>query len=54
MALVKKLDNIAALDNKEDKKNQYNKVIQEVFASESASQIISFVEHSMFPKPFLV
>jgi len=45
MALMKKLDNIAALDNKEDKKNQYNKVIQEVFASESASQVIAFVEH---------
>lgn len=46
MALVKKLDNIAASDNKEDKKNKYIAVIQEIFESESDSNVKIFVDHS--------
>jgi hypothetical protein len=46
MALVKQLDTIAALENKEDKKTKYIKLVQDIFASESESQVIAFVEHS--------
>jgi COP9 signalosome complex subunit 4 len=45
MALVKKLDNIAALDNKEDKKNKYIAVVQEIFESESGSNVKIFIDH---------
>jgi len=45
MALQKKLDSIASTENKEEKKNQYNKLISEIFSSESESNIKTFMEN---------
>lgn len=45
MSLAKKLDTISSVDNKEDKKSQYIKIIQEIFSSESESSVKTFVEH---------
>jgi COP9 signalosome complex subunit 4 len=45
MALLKKLENISSIENKEEKKSQYIKVIGEVFSSESQSSVRTFVEH---------
>jgi len=43
--LLKKLDNIASVENKEDKKGQYIKVISDVFSSESEESVRTFVTH---------